>query len=326
MVEIHPKLRSWVEQNLRKGYDPDMLRMKLVEKGQDPAIVSLVAAELQRKERFPDYVVQWLKYSRQQGDSLDYIREKLKRHGYSEPDINFLVSKHVAPEGKGKAHEHRKWAVAHWLVIALIVIVVAGIVILFFAGRRGSAEATTTTVPEATTTTLAGEKISIDLQNPQMATSLETNDEGILLELESILGYKSTLAAGRYTGVVRAKADKAPITHAYFSKILSKGFETPLLKLGRSAEVADYYYLDADTGPNYGWPHLLIASDDRLLAALEINSSSWKDFPFAFELQQPAEHIWVYFFDSWATRGANATITANRDIYINSMEFAQIQP
>lgn len=328
MVEIHPKLRNWVTENIRIGHDLLLLKRKLVEQGQNPAIVDQIVAELssaERSDKFPDYIVQWLKYSESQGDHLDYIKDKLRGHGYSDADINFLIQKHVVP----KRQEHisqfhakeKKYNAAQWMVLAAILVVAAIIVIFLLRGSRAVPETeVTSTLPEATTTTLAGE-IIVNVMQPVIATFYEKQAEGIKLATQSILGYNSTLQPGKYSGMIRAKADNAPVINAYFSRNLSNSIRTPLLKQYKSDKTQGFFYIATKTDLDYGWPHLLIATDNQLLGILEIDSSSWKDFSFDFTLEKPVGRIWVYFFDDWITRGINSTITADRSIYLGAINF-----
>ncbi len=331
-MEIHPKLRSWVQENIRIGEDLALLKMKLVEKGHNPAIVDQIVAELQaaeQEDKFPDYVVQWLKYSESQGDRIDYIREKLRGHGYSEAEIDYLLRKHVIPARQQKADhiqkERKKHSLAQWVIAAAILVVIA-LIVIFVVKMPGHTATTTTITTTSTTATTLGiaenPLLSVKIDSPEHTSlAFVRQDKGIKLDTNTVMYYNASFGPGRYRIDVIARADRAPNLNAYIKKADAGNLTNALLKKYRSDAAQDFLFLDVFNKTAYGWPHLIISTDDMLLASLEIDSADWKTFAFDVSLDKPSARLWLYFLDDSSTRGTNGTIIADRSIYLGEINF-----
>lgn len=341
MVEIHPKLRSWVTENIRIGHDLSLLKTKLVEQGQNPAIVDQIVAELataERVDKFPDYVIQWLKYSESQGDHIDYIKDKLRGHGYSDSDINYLIQKHVVP----KRQEHlsqfhskeKKYNAAQWLVLVLIVVVAVVIALMVFRHQEASPSTSITT--GLTSTTLAGATTTTIKTAPLLALKPESGDwysttyvkkdNGILLNWNTAFYYKTKLPPGSYRFQVMAKADKGQDIGINIVLNATPPINNTLMTKYRTNSLNNLFFLNIPDIPGYGWPQLIFTTDSKYLGSVQVDSGEWKQFMFNASIDEADPDIWIFYLDDLLIINKNGEKIADRNVYINAIDFAPILP
>ncbi|MFO8016348.1 MAG: hypothetical protein R6U32_04535 [Candidatus Woesearchaeota archaeon] len=128
---MNQQLISYIQQQIKNGYDLNSIRNFLLQQGYNPDEVN-ESAEFVNKQRLSS-LIEYVKSSLKQGNDPDSIRSQLSASGYAMPDINEALKE----AGKSSS----KFPVKT-LVIVLVALVVFGLGLLFFWPSGEAEEAT----------------------------------------------------------------------------------------------------------------------------------------------------------------------------------------
>ncbi len=322
MVGIHPVLHKWVVENIRIGHDLNLLRQKLQQSGHDPSIVDHIAAELkeaEKEDKFPAYIINYLKFASGKGHTHEKIRQNLRSNGFNDDDIDYLIKKHAAKPEKKEPVKKKKDVMP--LIIILAIIIIAAVVI--FGIRPNIGPGTTTTAAGATTTTLPGQGAETPLLNIDVTRSyfynllLENVSDGVKIDGRGFVVYQTDLEPGTYKFELVARADIGTNSEFYLPKdyFANRSLNNLLIKIEEHT-YSDKYVLDLEKhGFYHGWPTIAIATDNEVLGMFSVNSSTWKSF--SFEAEITSQNIWVFKFEGFPVLKINKTTVSDRNLYLN---------
>ena len=323
-MEIHPELRRWVEENIRIGYDLALIKRKLKERGHNPEIVDHIVTELKRAERedkFPRYVINWLKFAAEKGEDMWLIKGRLKSQGYNESDIDYLISKHV-PKEKKKEKKEPKFKAGKWITLITFIIVIVLIVLLIAKPRGGPGVTTTTftTTPVTTTVTIKTTPLlALEAEGYEGSYILINQSDGIIMTWDTFSYYKTNLAQGKYRFEFVAKAERgAELEILLGKKDLENLSKNNLLKVIETRAQTETYWLDIKDDFDYGWPHIIVTTDDKFLGVVYVNSSEWDSYYLDTEIESANPNLWLFYLDDYRYRAGNETVS-DRNIYLDKI-------